>query len=226
MGVFKYVKLSSELSRIKGDSQQTQAGAGEEQKKTIERVKKLMALPEDEVPTVAVVADAEKLKNQGVFLTAKNDDRLLVYTKARRAILYRPSENRIIDVAPVNIATEAAKIASESAQPTPRKDNLTHFLLRNGTEVVGLTRKYETEVTGKVINSVVDNVENAVKRDYQRTILVDMAGDSLKAGDVAKALGIVLSDLPQGEATAEANFIVIVGKDFADRAGITVTPGP
>lgn len=66
-------------------------------------VGKLMELPKDETPTIATVLDKEKLKDQPFFKTALNGDKLLAYNVAMIAILYRPSTNKIINVAPITI---------------------------------------------------------------------------------------------------------------------------
>ncbi len=66
------------------------------------KVSKLMKLP-DEVPTLATVTDVKQLLKEPFFRNAQNGDKLLIYTKARKAILYRPSSNLIIETAPVNI---------------------------------------------------------------------------------------------------------------------------
>lgn len=66
-------------------------------------VGKLLALPTDEKPTVATITDVEKIKEQAFFKNAANGDKVLIYTNAKKAILYRPTENRIIEVGAVNI---------------------------------------------------------------------------------------------------------------------------
>lgn len=66
----------------------------------LEKVSKLMTLPTSETPTIATVADPEKLKSQPFFAEAKVGDRVLIYPQAHQAILYRPSENKIIGVGP------------------------------------------------------------------------------------------------------------------------------
>lgn len=71
----------------------------------IKRVSNLMVLPGGEEPTVATVTDLEKLKDQPFFTNAKVGDKLLIYTKAKKAILYDWEANKIIDVAPLNIGT-------------------------------------------------------------------------------------------------------------------------
>lgn len=74
----------------------------------ISAVGKLMELPKNETPTIATVSDVSKLKDQPFFALAKNGDKVLIYTNAKKAILYRPSENKIIDVAPVNIGNSVS----------------------------------------------------------------------------------------------------------------------
>jgi len=60
-------------------------------------------LPIDETPALATVTDKAKLTTK--FLQkAENGDKILIYQKAGRVIIYRPSIDRIIDVGPVQIA--------------------------------------------------------------------------------------------------------------------------
>ncbi len=66
-------------------------------------IDKLMELPAGETPTVATISDKEKLKDQPFFAQAQNGDILFAYTTAMKAILYRPSSNKIINVAPITI---------------------------------------------------------------------------------------------------------------------------
>ena len=71
---------------------------------TIQRlVGRHFVLPNDETPALATVTDKAKLTTK--FLQkAENGDKILIYQKASRVIIYRPSIDRIIDVGPVQIA--------------------------------------------------------------------------------------------------------------------------
>lgn len=86
-----------EASALKDNPQKT---AQEETSKLINAISELIVLP-DEEPTIATVADPEKLRDQLFFIKAQKDDRVLIYTENRKAILYRPSEHKIIEVAPI-----------------------------------------------------------------------------------------------------------------------------
>jgi cytoskeletal protein RodZ len=70
---------------------------------TVKAVSKLMVLPEGETPTLATVSDPEKLKDQSFFAKAQVGDKVLIYTQAKKAILYSPSKNMIVEVSPLNI---------------------------------------------------------------------------------------------------------------------------
>ena len=90
----------SEYSVLKQDPNKL---AQEETAKLIAKVGKLIVLPEDETPTVATVADPEKLQSQPFFAKAKKGDKVLIYANVKKAILYDVENNMILEVAPINI---------------------------------------------------------------------------------------------------------------------------
>ncbi len=59
-----------------------------------------MVLP-DEQPTVATVTDPEKLQSQEFFRQAKAGYKVLIFTAAKKAVLYDPVGNRIVEVGPL-----------------------------------------------------------------------------------------------------------------------------
>lgn len=67
------------------------------------KVSKLAIVPTDETPSVATVKDVAKLKGQTFFALAQDGDKVLVYNKNKRAILYRPSTNQIVNIAPISL---------------------------------------------------------------------------------------------------------------------------
>lgn len=66
------------------------------------KVSKLYLLPVDEEPTVATVSDPEALKDQSFFMWSLKGDKVLIYTKSGKAILYRPSIDKIIEISPID----------------------------------------------------------------------------------------------------------------------------
>lgn len=84
------------------------------------KISKLIVLPAGEVPTVATVSDPAALKDQPFFAQAQKGDKVLIYAKAKKAILYSVALNKIVDVAPLNIGTQAA-----ATPPTTTPDTKT-----------------------------------------------------------------------------------------------------
>jgi hypothetical protein len=183
--------------------------ATEETNSLIAKIGKLMVLPTGETPTLATVNDKDKLKDQPFFAKAENGDKVLIYTDAKKAILFRPSLNKIIDVAPININ------ATGSASPTAAASPVS-FVLRNGTDIVGLTKTYETQLTQIVSNAEVVDRDNAKNKDYSKSLLIDVSGkQGIDVSRLAQQLGLTVSTLPAGESTPSSDFLIILGSDKA-----------
>lgn len=73
----------------------------------------------NETPTIATVVDAAKLKAQAFFANAQNGDKVFLFPEAKKAILFRPSTNKIIEVAPINIGENATGQTNGATQTTP-----------------------------------------------------------------------------------------------------------
>lgn len=94
--------LYTENSKLKANPR---IAIQEANNKLISKISELILLPKDETPTIATVTDPEKLKDQPFFAQAKTGDNVLIYTKAKKAVLYNPSEHKIVEVAPLNIGS-------------------------------------------------------------------------------------------------------------------------
>ncbi len=95
----KYDDLKQENQRLSDP----QEAAKSETQRIKNEIAKLIEVPTDEEPTIATVVDPKKLGDQAFFTNAQKDDRVVIYAQAKKAILYRPSTKRIIEVAPLNI---------------------------------------------------------------------------------------------------------------------------
>ena len=66
--------------------------AKDKENKLIEDIKKVAVVPDDEKPTIARVDDPSKLN----IPLVEKEDIVFLYPKARRQIIYRPSNNKVI----------------------------------------------------------------------------------------------------------------------------------
>ncbi|MFA5358568.1 MAG: hypothetical protein WC310_01945 [Patescibacteria group bacterium] len=185
----------------------------EAQKETetlVSAVSKIMELPADETPTVATIMDKDKLKDQPFFAKAENGDKLLAYTKAMQAILYRPSTNKIINVAPIFIDQKDVAKQEKSATVALTGLKIAYY---NGTESIELAGESEKLVqkTYPLYQTGVSG--DASKKDYKETLVIDLTGaHSKEAGQIAGLLGGRVSSLPEGEGKPDADILVISGK--------------
>lgn len=117
---YMYQNSKMELAKVKSNPQLI---AQDEAKALIAKVGALVLLPASEDPTVATITDKEKLKEQPFFARAENGDKVLIFTQAKKAYLYSPKLNKVLEIAPVNIGTNNGQVAGVSTSPTqaPKK---------------------------------------------------------------------------------------------------------
>ncbi len=101
----QWQQTKKELDSLKKNPNQI---AQNQVKAVVAKVGKFIALPEKEDPTLATINDISKLKDQPFFAKAQNGDQILIYTNARKAYLYSPTQDKLLDVAPLNIGTPSA----------------------------------------------------------------------------------------------------------------------
>jgi hypothetical protein len=165
-------------------------------------VGKLIELPQGEEPTVATVSDKEALKDQPFFKLTENGDKLLAYNVAMVAILYRPSINKIINVAPITLN-----------QPTVAVPTILRVAYYNGSKTIGFASDVEKIVKAVYPEWQTIQVVNATKNTYTQTLVVDLSGKyGQTATDLAAALQGKVGSLPDGETAPDADFLIIAGK--------------
>ena len=208
-------------------NQKLTAGARElEQLKSA--VSRLYELP-DETPTLATIVDKEQLQGQELFNRAQNGDKVLIFPQAKKAILYRPSTKKIVEVAPflapispdspqeqaaVSANTAQSPLPSASTSGTPSPQPTVKVSVLNGTTSVGLAKKYAAELETKVQNLSIASTVQAKKDTYTVTTVSDVSGKNAAAAQlVATALNAQLQPLPEGEAVPDAEIIVVIGSD-------------
>jgi hypothetical protein len=74
----------------------------EETETLLRNVGDLMVLPQGETPIIYEVNDPDMLKRQQPFFTGSGKgDKLIIYPNAVKAILYSPTQHKIINVGPI-----------------------------------------------------------------------------------------------------------------------------
>ncbi|HTK03378.1 MAG TPA: LytR C-terminal domain-containing protein [Alphaproteobacteria bacterium] len=161
------------------------AAQQEEMKETLGKLSKLMDLPQGEDPQIATILDKDKLKDQAFFAKAENGDKVIIYTKAGKAILFRPSTNKIIDIGPINLGSSQEKIK---------------IAVYNGTKTAGATTKFADEIAKIASNVDVVLRTNAARNDYSKSLVIDLTGQKGElAAQMAKAINADVASLPEGE---------------------------
>lgn len=99
---YRYNQARQEISRLSNPQQ----AAEQETNSLLEEVSAAVVVPENETPTIATVNDVSKLSEQPFFKNAQNGDKVLIFTESKSAILYRPSEKKVVTVTPIDLSAE------------------------------------------------------------------------------------------------------------------------
>jgi hypothetical protein len=201
------VRLQKQIAQLKNDPQSINR---DEIQLLTDKMSKLIALPEGETP-ILFPFDKEKYKDQPIFSKTDNGDKILIYTNAKKAYIYRPSKNVIVDVIPVNVGdTTTPSIAGTSV------DKPIKLAIYNGTKIANLAATLEQRIIDqKVVGVSVVSKVTAVKSDYKKTIVIDLTGKLSK--QTASLATLLEADVATDAAEikpAGADLMVIVGENF------------
>jgi hypothetical protein len=97
-----------------------------EQQDVLDKLKKIIILP-DETPVLATVLDKESLKEQPFFKDSINGDKILIFPKAKKAVVYRVSENKIVNVGPIAVDQKAAVLPKAKVAVVTRAKSSTNY---------------------------------------------------------------------------------------------------
>jgi len=164
-----------------------------------------MELPKGEAPFLATVMSKDDLQSQAFFKNAEKGDKLLVYTKAMKAILYRPSVNKVIEVEPV-VLNNSQPVAAQSLK----------VAYYNGTTDANVISSVAQAVQTKfgALTAPVSEAD-AANKNYQDTLVVDLTGNNSTSTQVIAAfLGGKVAELPAGETKPDADVLIILGKNI------------
>ncbi len=96
------------VASIKGELEDLREARIQTKSQLVEEIGKLIILPEGEDPTIATVVDPELLRDQPFFKNAKAGDRVLIYSKDSRAVLYDPVASRVVEIGYLNTNPESS----------------------------------------------------------------------------------------------------------------------
>jgi hypothetical protein len=201
-GAYFFNKYQKDQSLLKNPQQ----AKADEAQILVAKVGKLVKLP-DETPAVATVSDISKLSGQSLFKSAQNGDKVLIFAKNKKAVIYRPSTNQVINIGNIVVNPNAT---SAPASPQARKVSM---VIYNGTKTAGYAKTVSSELTRKFPNIEIGTLSNA-SNDYQKTLVVDLSGNNKSfAQSLAADLGGEVGNLPSGEVKpANADVLIILGK--------------
>lgn len=162
-------------------------------KNLTEKVGKLIDLPTDETPSIATVDDKEKLKDQPFFASAEKGDKLLIYQAGKKAIIYRESTNKVINVGPIAIQ-QNAKVTVKIIGKAADRDAVEKILLE------------------KFPNAGLTITKADAKGSYNETVVVDVNKNQTDAATqlVGALKNAKVGDLPATEDKATDMIFVIV----------------
>jgi hypothetical protein len=204
-GIYYYVQYQN-VKNVLGSKASSTADPSAE---LIKKVGMLIELPKRENPAIATVSDITKLKGQPFFAHAKNGDKVLIYQKSQKAILYDPLVNKVVKVQGINISSAGQNTASPSAS----ESRPVRMALLNGTNTSGLATATEKTLTAAFKNVTVVSKGTATAL-YTKTLVVDLTGKSASvSSQIAFLLKGEVGKLPAGEVKpVNADILVILGK--------------
>ncbi len=227
-----YQKAQDRLDKL-GTAEGQKKVAQEEIQSVIKVLSELILLPEGEEPIVATVKEAEALREKEAFYkNVQPGDKIVIFSQSRKAIIYRPKDNKLVNVGPIVMgdqsvtpfqgeeeatSLEAAPDESQEQEESSASSEIS-VEIRNGS--------LESGAANLLAEKFKDNAQyqitkwgNAKNGNYQETIVVDLTGGdpTLKEGVSSLAQEIeaqIVTELPEGEHSSEAEALVIIGENF------------
>lgn len=215
IAVFSFIKYQEAMN--KEDKTVSEINNKDEVDKFVKEIGAYIELPEEETPTMATVSDVSKLANQPFFKNAQNGDIVLIYNNAKKAILYRPSTKKVIDITTINVGATITPVVSASPSAAIKKIRI---VILNGTKESGLARKASDIIEGETVDVI---ATGNTSEDYQTTSISSIAASNpIKESDlkalikgITKVTTKVISFPSEEAKPANADVVIILGEDFA-----------
>ena len=190
----------------------------------LDKLQSIVLVPLDEAPTLATIVDISKLREEVFFKNAEVDDKLFVYQQAQLAVLYRPSVEKIVNMAtlfdqsggkakaPASTSPQVKGATAQTPQASSGAQLQYKLAIYFATDSASLRAK-----VGKALNTIpsIEVTKEALTREttYTGVTIVDLkGGQSTIVTELAKKLGGKAGSLPEGEDKPDADILAIVAE--------------
>lgn len=155
------------------------------------QINKELSIQGDGNPVILTVEDKNKA-TQPFLQQAVNGDKVLLYYKAKRAVLYRPSEKRVVHQGTYTPPDAKVFIRKGTAENSP-------------VESVKNALKSVSDIT-------IASEDMATKTDYQGTVIVHVTDRyDEKVRELSDKLQAKIVRMPAGESFPDADIMILVG---------------
>lgn len=179
-------------------------------------------LPQNENPTIATVIDGDKFGAKHFFSKAKGGDKVLIYTQANLAILYRPATHKIVESisliqadknvgmnfsisAVEKVLADENSSENETSSKAPKEFSVAVY---NGSKIKGLAASLADRLA-RIDGIKIVKKTNATG-DFEKNLVIDLTGQNAESAKmIAQAINGEVAQLPAGEAVPKADILVI-----------------
>lgn len=219
-----YKDSQKQLKSYTGDNTAASVtGTPDEVKRIVSSVGHHLVLPQNEEPKLVTLSNVAMLKkNQQFFSSAKDGDKMLIYSA--KVILYDPIADKVVDIAQIRPPTPTGGQIQGNSGVVPAGEN---------TQVQGVAAKKLSLgiLNGSGSKDVLEKVRPVIEKTgnleitrsstanklYDKSMLISLKNiDNVKHSELSNALSASKSTLyPKSEATPspDLDLILIIGKD-------------
>ncbi len=202
-------KMIKKLKNKQQKQNQDQKLKEKQRQRILSKVEKHMVLPEGQPAIISINNPEELSKREDFFKSAQRNDFLLLYRS--KAILYRSSTDKIVDVQPVRSPnTNTNDIQRQKKTNNSDQENTISIDIRNGGAGNGAASSLAEQLNKKTQFNVT-NIGNATST-YKKTSLIH----NNTAQDISlleQELGVSSTlELPPEESSSNADAVIFVSE--------------
>lgn len=185
----------------------------------VAKVSEHIMLPADEEPTIATIVDAAQLsQDQAFYRNVQDGDKVLIYMNAQKALVYRESEDLLINVGPVytNEPEETVPVEEIPEEPViEQSEEPITIEIRNGSKTAGVAGSLSEKLSENESYNIID-IGDANVKTYEESVIVNLTTGNKDAqlSSLLSDMGIAeaLIEFPEGVDETEAEILIIIGE--------------